>query len=292
VSKKIAVAIIHGAGSQQADFAEPVIAKLTAAFLDHLPDADQSVANKLVFRPIYWANVLAKKQRVLWNTLETDGQLDFKAVRKFLMHFGADAVAYQPSASHREVYDNIHQIVTNVLSDLAKKAGPQAPLCIIGHSIGTVITHNYFYDLGYTDAAKNPIINTPLEKGKTLTFLYTMGSPLAFWSLRYNNYKPIIFPGTEVNNLYPGLNPEWVNFYDKDDILGYPIRSLSSGHKKLAEQGYLEDIQVDSGNILTSWTPLSHLQYWTDNDVIQPIAKSLAKAWQTINTTSTPAGST
>ena len=128
---------------------------------------------------------------------------------------------------------------------------------------------------------KNTI--TLLEAGKTLTLLYMLGSPLALWSLRYNNYKAITFPGPEVSTLYPQLKSKWTSYYDKDDIMAYPIRSLSQGHKELAEQGLLEDIPVNAGGLLTSWNPLSHLQYWTNDLIIETIADDLFRAWQAIN---------
>jgi hypothetical protein len=288
MTKKIAIAIIHGAGSQGPDFANGMIEELTKKFESQLPKEDDSAQGKLVFRPVHWANVLGRKQRLLWKTSEDDGDLGYATIRRFLLHFGADAIAYQPSPTRRHVYDRIHQTMTTALSELAQEAGPQAPLCVIGHSIGTVITHNYFFDLGQAAAAgtENTTTFTPLQAGKTLALLYMLGSPLALWSLRYDDYMPIIFPGQAVNSLYPQIRPKWVNYYDKYDVLAYPIRSLSKGHKELANQGLLEDIQVDAGNLLSSWNPMSHTEYWTDEDIINPIADALCEMWLAINSSS------
>ena len=286
MSQPVAVAVIHGAGSQGPDFADATIAKISDRFQDHLPEDDKSVKGKLVFRSVYWANILARKQRILWNTVtDDDGKLSFSSFRKFIINFGADAVAYQPGANRREIYNRVHHTMAAVLAELATEAGPQAPLCIIGHSIGTVVTHNYLFDLGEEMIADTKIESsiTPLEAGKTLVLLYMMGSPLALWSLRYNNYQAITFPGSEVAALYAKLKPKWASYYDKDDIMAYPIRSLSSGHKALAEQGLLEDIPVNAGGLLSSWNPLSHLEYWANDFIIQTIADDLFGAWQTLN---------
>lgn len=286
MSQKIAVAIIHGAGSQGPDFADATIARISDRFQDHLPEGDKSVTDKLVFKSIYWANILARKQRILWNSvIDDDGNLSFSGFRKFIINFGADAVAYQPGANRREIYNRVHRTVASTLADLATEAGPQAPLCIIGHSIGTVVTHNYLFDLGEAMIADTKIEDsaTLLEAGKTLVLLYMMGSPLALWSLRYDNYKAITFPGPEVPHLYPQLKPKWVSYYDKDDIMAYPIRSLSQEHKALWEQGLLEDVPVNAGGLLSSWNPLSHLEYWTNDVVIETIADDLFNAWQAVN---------
>ncbi len=285
MSQKIAVAIIHGVGDQGADFADSTISMLTEAFAEHFTLDNKSVDDKLVFTPIYWANVVGRKQRILWNTVEDDADLNFHLLRKFFMHFGGDGIAYQPGASRRQVYDQIHQTVADALSYLANEAGPEAPLCIIGHSIGTVVIHNYFFDLARNVAtgSTHSIIDTALERGETFSLLYTLGSPLAIWSLRYDDYQPIDFPGNRVNNLYPKLNPKWTNYFDKDDIIAYPIRSLSKKHREMAKRGLLQDVHVDSGSILKSWNPLSHTAYWVDDSVIKPIAKDLFDAWHAVN---------
>ncbi len=286
MSKKIAIAIIHGVGDQGPEFADRAITGLKKEFGKHLPEDDKSIDNKLVFAPIYWAGVAAKKQRILWNIVEDDGDLNFQLVRKFFLHFAGDAVAYQPSSTRRQVYDDIHQTVINTLSYLVSVAGEDAPLCIIGHSIGTVIIHNYFFDLfrQVSAGSTHPSIDTPLERGETFSLFYTLGSPLAVWSLRYNNYQPIQFPGTRTAELYPKLQPKWANYYDADDIIGYPIRSLSKKHQEMAQEDILTDIQVNSGNLLASWNPLAHTGYWKDSSIIKPIAKDLFDAWTAVNT--------
>jgi hypothetical protein len=286
VSQKIAVAVIHGAGSQHPDYADTLITRVKRGFQTYLPPENNTVADKLVFKVIYWANILAKKQRILWNSVtDDDATLRFTDFRKFIINFGADAVAYQPGAKRREIYGRVHKTVAAALTGLARDAGADAPLCIIGHSIGTVITHNYFFDLGDKLIANEPLGNstTSLEAGKTLAFLYWLGSPLALWSLRYEHYKAITFPGRDLTARYPGLKPKWVSYYDRDDILAYPIRSLSKGHKQLAEQGLLKDVLIEAGGLLTSWNPLSHLDYLKNEDVTRDIARDLFEAWQAIN---------
>ena len=286
MSQKIAVAVIHGAGSQDPGYANMLIAGLKQRIQAHLPTDNNTVDDKVVFKVIYWANILAKKQRILWKSVTDDDEtLRLTEFRKFIINFGADAVAYQPGAKRREIYDRVHKTVAAALHGLAQEAGPEAPLCIIGHSIGTVVTHNYFFDLGSDMIANSSVGSSisPLEAGNTLAFLYWMGSPLALWSLRYERYKAITFPGRDLDALYPNLKPSWVSYYDRDDILAYPIRSLSSGHRQLADQGLLTDVPIDAGGLLTSWNPLSHLDYFNSDDVSQDIASDLVKAWQAVN---------
>ena len=285
MSQKVAVALIHGVGNQGPEFADIMTAALYEEFAKHLPLEDRSVHNKLTIRPVYWADILARKQRILWNIFRHEDVLSLNTLRSFMMNFVGDATAYQPGRTRREVYERIHSRVASVLHELAEEAGPQAPLCVIGHSLGTVILHNFFFDLGeiLSETPGQLSILSLCETGKTLALVYTMGSPLALWSLRYDNYIPMPFPGPSLAELYPNIKPQWINYYDKDDVLAFPIRSVSRGHFRLAQKGLLQDVEVNVGNVFRSWNPLSHLGYWDDKDIVKPVAQSLFDAWQAAN---------
>ena len=71
----------------------------------------------------------------------------FPTLRWIMVHYVGDAVAYQINASDRTLYDAVHAVIAETLSELAEEAGPDAPLCVIAHSLGTVVASNFFYDL-------------------------------------------------------------------------------------------------------------------------------------------------
>lgn len=289
MSQKIAVAIIHGVGKQDRYFADGMSREITDRFVNHIRKKNNKIQNPseaLVIEPIYWAPVLQNSEDELWKRLNRGGDMDLLTLRQFLIDFGADAIAYQPTKKDSHIYEEIHKIFAQKLKILAKGAGDTVPLCIIAHSLGSVIASNYFYDLQQTRTRKIPsivkkeIANTPLEKGKTFTSFYTFGSPIAIWSLRYTDFgKPISVPSPNLRNYHSNLTGEWINFYDKQDILGYPLKTLNGAYR----EAVTEDSEVTVGGIFTSWNPASHMAYWTDNDITKPIAESLAKVWKTVN---------
>ena len=63
-----------------------------------------------------------------------------------------------------------------------------------------------------------------------------------------------------MNQYFAGLEGEWVNFYDRDDILGYPLRPIDPAYEKAVK----EDIEVNSGGVAMSWNPLSHGGYFSN----------------------------
>lgn len=286
MATKIAVAIIHGVGKQDSNFAEGIKQELIERFSSEIKDKVQNPEGQLVIEPVYWAPVLQTAEDELWKRVKQGGDLDFLALRQLIIDFAADAIAYQPAKDERDVYDNIHEIFAVGLQRLAQNAGANAPLAVIAHSLGSIIASNYFYDLQkpgqphVPDKVKKIMGDTVLERGESFALFYTLGSPIALWSLRYKDFgDPVQIPTPQLKNHYPDLKGEWLNFFDEDDIIGYPLRLLNDQYKKIVT----EDIPVNVGNWLSSWNPASHLGYWTDNDVTIPIAKSLARTWKLVN---------
>ena len=287
MTQKIAVAIIHGVGAQNAKFAEPMADEITERFAKQLPKTVENPKGELVIVPIHWAPVLQTAQTRLWRKVNQNSNLDWTRLRRFMIDFVGDAIAYQPSPREKTKYDAIHARVAKSLNTLANDAGPKAPLCVIAHSLGTVVASNYFYDLSMPRSCKllskavtKEMGQSALEKGHTLTWFHTLGSPLALWSLRYANFgTPITVPSTKLVKHHPTIKGGWINFYDNDDVIAYPLKSINDAHRKAIK----EDREINVGGILSSWNPMSHNQYWTDNDVTKPIAKNLANTWKAIN---------
>jgi hypothetical protein len=203
--QKIAVAIIHGVGKQDPNFAEGIAQELRERFAKQVGKRGADPASALVIEPVYWAPVLQKTEEELQRRLRRGGEMDFTTLRRFLVDFAADAIAYQPTPSDRQIYDAIHRVFAQALGKLATDAGEKAPPCVIAHSLGSVIASNYLYDLQMdprrkiiSSRTRAMISNTPLERGEPLTLLYTLGSPIAIWSLRYPDFGvPIAVPSPQ-----------------------------------------------------------------------------------------------
>ena len=323
---KVAVAFIHGIEIDDRNYAATAIEMLKRSFSRQVGGHDADDA--LVIQAAYWSDVVrTAEKKLLYDMLGSDGdglfkslrwlvtrmnsgfqtalvpfglaallrvlpgltKLHYPALRWVVTDFIGDAVAYQITPGERRIYDEIHGKIAETLRALAETAGPDAPLCIVAHSLGTIIASNYFYDLqSERETSKNLVPKTvhgkmqrtPLELGATLTHFYTMGSPLALWALRYPGFgTPISVPASTLPDHHPGLEGEWVNFYDKDDLIGYPLRVLGPKY----QQAVSADCAVQIRGLLVSWYPLVHPWYWNDARVIDPIAAALARTWQHVN---------
>ncbi|WP_137811757.1 hypothetical protein [Gandjariella thermophila] len=223
-------------------------------------------------------------------------KLDFPTLRWLTVQYIGDAIAYQITSGDRTIYDQVHLVLARTLRELARRAGADAPLCVLAHSLGSVIATNYLYDLQVeagrkdgrkdvrriSDRVRKTSQKTPLERGETLSFLYTLGSPIALWALRYRNFgRPVHVPPPQLADHHPELRgrSEWINFYHKDDLVSSPLKPLNDEYAEHVS----EDREVSVGPPWLSWTPLSHPWYWNDRRVIDPVGKTLANAWRTLN---------
>lgn len=283
MTQKIAVAFLHGAGTPDEDFAKEMIRKIKKGFSSKL--GIDNAEDELVFEAVFWSAVFEEEEKLLLQRLQKNTDLDYTRLRRFVVEFLADAVAYQPTKQGNQNYDQVNSFLAESIRKLKVKAGQNAPLCIVSHSLGSVVASNYFYDLQFERGnigpkTNNITSNTPIEQAETLALFYTIGSPLALWSMRFPDFGvPIHVPSPSINKIHPHIQGEWVNFYDKDDVLAFPLKGLNKHYQTTVTA----DIVVRAGGWLTGWTPLSHSKYNTDTEVIKPIVDGLIRTWEEVN---------
>lgn len=324
---KLAVMFIHGVEINDPRFADTATTLLTRAFTRY---AGVRAEDALVIKPAFWAPVLDSTHDQLLDRIGAGGaknyfhrltswatstdvgsaaalsklvasglirrltwvrDFHFPTLRWLIVHYVGDAVAYQINSTDQVLYDGVHAVVASTLRELAKEAGDDAVLCVIAHSLGTVIASNFFYDLqveaGCFDVSKKLLKQRtrenlgsgPLEQGETLTFLYTLGSPIALWTGRFPDCGvPIHVPDPRAAGYHQEIGGEWVNIYDRDDLVATPLKRLNA----LWAKQVTEDRPMSVGPWWLGWTPLSHPWYWNDRRVLDPIAQSLARAWRAL----------
>ena len=193
-------------------------------------------------------------------------------LRWAVTYFLGDVIGYQIAEGSDVNYDAIHARLDEALATLAKRA-PDAPLCVIAHSLGTVIASDHFHDLQRAGLKKpKPKSSTPLQRGETLTWLYTLGSPIALWMVRYPEFDaPIKLPGRN-RSTAESKAAQWVNFYDPNDIVAYPLRTLNKHYSHAVDS----DRAVRVGLPGLAGTPVSHVAYFNSRKIMRPIAQRLA----------------
>ena len=269
--------VAHGMGRQEAGFAEGLRSRVAAQLGES--------AGLVVWQEVLWAPILEPRESDLWNAMQraVDPQgaaipLDWARVRRFVLHNFGDATAYQRDQHVESAGQLIHQRVSNAIEKLSERlADPTAPIVVLAHSLGGHIMSNYIWDRQHPSADQQ--VGQPLLPLPTLAGMITFGCNIPLFALAYRDAKPIDLPGTAISDPALVAAVRWLNFLDRDDVLGWPLRPLyekdaadfSPGQKRTLD--HLEDHEIGVGGAVTGWTPAAHDYYWEDADFVGPVAR-------------------
>ncbi|MBI3610913.1 MAG: hypothetical protein HY204_09470 [Nitrospirae bacterium] len=263
------ILIIHGMGDQPKDFSRGFQKELLAKFKTALDDLakDYSLSKftalePLNFIPGWWAPVMNVTQKELEKRIYKK-KIPF--LREFGMSFMGDVVAYQG----RPVYNEIHRVLAESLRARLKTGSGH--LTILAHSLGSVIASDFVYDHTIK-------IGKTFKDGFGVAFsnFFTLGSPLVLYAMR-SSHPDEFSPAKVLDHFDRPVRVEsengfWLNLFDDDDIIGYPIKRIN----RFYQEAVTADLAVDVGDLLTRWNPLSHAYYWDNGGASKIIAGKLA----------------
>ncbi len=120
----------------------------------------------------------------------------------------------------------------------------------------------------WDEQANHGLGTNAFERMETVAGMVMFGSNIPLFSLALPEVICIEFPPASLpENLK--ANAKWLNFFDADDVLGYPLKPLGPSCEATVD----EDIEINAGGLFTFWSPVSHIKYWTDNDFTKPVAQ-------------------
>ncbi len=100
----------------------------------------------------------------------------------------------------------------------------------------------------WDEQANHGLGTNPFERTETVAGMVTFGSNIPLFSLALPEVRCIEFPPASLaENLK--ANAKWLNFFDADDVLGYPLKPLSPSYEATVD----EDIEINAGGLFTSW---------------------------------------
>lgn len=276
MAKKLGILMIRGSGSPGFDDQEKFIERLFKQLRKEGKDPKNDIATQVV----NWYEPLETEQQTLISRLQNSNlKVRGWVLRKFLLSNITDLINYggrpnRPSTAYKE----IHQLVTKDLRTLQNQLVPDAPLIILASSMGTEVINNHIWDRQQFPI-KNPGVPDPLgqtafERMETLVGLFTMGSNIPIFGAAQpiDDLEPIQFPDANLPNAWKPLS-EWVNIYDKNDPLGYPITFVNQKYG----DGRVTDVQYNVGNIFVFWNIASHFFYWKSSKVCKRICEFTIK---------------
>jgi hypothetical protein len=226
--------------------------------------------------PVYYQGILQNNERRVWNDMQfmPPKKLRWTDLRKFMLYGFADASSLEhKDAADNSVYKQTQKIIVDRLRRTKNQLESQdSPLIVIAQSLGGQVISNYIWDaqndLGVWKAGTQDYINPSDEEKdflslKTMRFLLTTGCNIPLFVAGFDKILP--FDKSKLHSQF-----QWRNYYDRDDVLGWPLKPLSDEYNHL-----VEDIEIDSGDFFSSMTPFSHTHYWTDRDFFKPLIETI-----------------
>jgi hypothetical protein len=263
----IGALIVHGMGTQDEEFAQTLITALEDQLVERGIER-----GSVAWQPGYWADLLIREEDAIWDSSLRAGPLSLKFIRQFVLNALGDAVAYRRGpAGGRSVYDEVQDRMMAKVEALRLALGnTDKPLVVIAHSLGSTIMSDYIWNAQSSNRWSRG--GNDFECMRTLAGFITFGSNIPLFSLALPEIEAITFPPPE---LEPPLRDvaAWHNYYDKDDVLGWPLKTLSPSY----EAAVTADHAINVGDWRTSWNPASHVGYWGDRDFIGPAADQVAE---------------
>lgn len=276
----VRVLIVHGIGHEGPGFAQDLTAGCARAMQAALSrlGAPGNAAELLAEEALwdrYVADQQARLQRALraqipplvlsgalaqvWHLVASHVIL---RVRARVVPFVGDILAYQRPDAKQLIGQELDAALTR-LRAAAPATDAAIPLTVIGHSLGTVIASDYLWD-----RAQRP-------GGFALRNFFTLGSPMAFYALRYGSGRVEEFD-KPLAIAPPGC---WVNCYHPADPVATPLRRLNPAY----QAAVLHDAEIRNASLITA-----HTSYWKDVQVHEVIGEKLALDWAEANGVWTP----
>ncbi len=264
---QVALITIHGMGETPSHYHH--------AFVEHMRQAlGSNQWNEVIFRSVYYQKDIQRNQQQIFSRMRP--HIDWKKSRKFLLYAFSDAA----SLEHRKeqpnsAYSKAQQQIYHTLNDIYQQTSREIPVIFVAYSLGCQLLSNYIWDATpgnhppygiWKDQHANGGPQDNFTRLRSLQRLYTLGCNI-----------PIFVAGNDTITAIDKPNPDfqWINLYDDDDVLGWPLQPLSDSY-----QQRVLDIAINANsNLLNtlahSWNPLSHMDYWTDNDVIEQVTQGV-----------------
>jgi hypothetical protein len=276
-----ALLTVHGMGETPRDYA----GKLFQAVAARLGPLSAQVD----FRSIYYQDILKPNQEAVWAKVSNTTHLRYADLRRFLLFGFGDAAGLENRKEiDGSVYELAQEAIARQLLGVARHDSSTS-VVFLAQSLGCQVLSSYIYDAqkaaagGHVAAgiwkdidawarrALGERLTEPEKRflaGATCSAFVTTGCNIPIFCAAHKqmDIRPIARPTTRF---------EWINLYDPDDALGWPLQPLSPGYAALVDDRAINAGQGVVTWILKSWNPLSHSAYWADAQVLDLLAQRL-----------------
>lgn len=189
--------------------------------------------------------------------------------RRFLLTGVGDVLVYLTDAGGKQIRQRMIDVILDVRASLLRQypQREQHYISIVAHSLGSIIAYDVCALLG-------TVLSSEI-KGVGLSHFFTLGSPLALFSLLQFGDEAMRYAKRGVYLDRPDQSGRWINFYDQQDPLAFLLRDVYPPLPDTPGRSYtIEDMRVQTG------TFNAHTRYFPNRRVASTIARYLRADYQ------------
>lgn len=293
MTKKIALLLTHGMGDiTRLDF-EGRVNRLEQDLQKRIGDLHPHV----LFQPIYFQDILQENQIALFREIKRTTEIDWIKLRKFMLYSFSDAASLEHRAQEADsVYlETQKRIYDALVAAYGQLQDGDKNVIAVAQSLGCQVLSNYIWDSQVSNPKQgiwsnnehvNPGADANLDafvRFKDLRTLFTTGCNIPLFVAGRNRIQSI-----KTNS--DGYAFEWHNFYDQDDVLGWPLKPMGVRFNPGDDNpgisyadAVTEDHEINANAtwfsyVTKSWNPLSHGEYWQDSTFLDVLTQKIYAA--------------
>lgn len=258
----VALITLHGMGKYKPSYYDELEDKLKKLLKEKW--------SQVSFQNVQFGPIFQEQEDLIWEKMNKnpENKLDCKILRELFLFGFADAASFEHNAQrnkneYNQVQEEIKKALKHTLVDF--EGDTKKPIIIIAQSLGCQVISNYLWDsqnkLGVFEGSfGNQKEEANFYSLKSLSNLITTGCNI-----------PLFVAGLKERKCFtkPNESFAWDNFYNPNDILGWPLKQLDNSYS------FVNDHPTFSGGIFTSWNISSHGEYWSDNKIVSHLKEIL-----------------
>jgi len=258
MSCKVIVLAIPGIGTQPIGFSNKLMDDVDKLSKGTVLENSYCVEEALPFKK---TNVDANQSELL-KRLGRNNQLGgMLSLRKLVVNAFGDGVTFESGANRSDsVYRKVHEYLRRRIIEVNIKMSENegAKLVVVAASMGVHLLSTYIWDADNSKGIFESNGATDNDNLRNLDYLFSLGCNI-----------PLFISGKSVQDIVPidkrNANFKWDNYYDRDDVLGWPLADINEAYGAL-----VKDYEINAGSYIGS-----HVRYWNDNDFTKPFVNSL-----------------
>ena len=280
---EVALITVHGMGETLPTYAD--------ALMDRLRGQLGSLAGQVAMRSVYYQKILQDNQNAIWEMTREHGTVRYADLRKFVLFGFGDAAGLE---NRKEIPGSVYELAQGEIARALLSAHalrPGMPVVFVAQSLGCQVLSSYIYDA--QKAAKGQPVSAGIWRNIDAWALAAVGRALTASEKTFLGAGtcaalvttgcniPVFIAAHKIMHIIPIERPtslfKWINFYDPDDVLGWPLQPLPGGYNELVEDRIVNASGGVASLLLRSWNPFSHNSYWDDATVVAAIAAMLRR---------------